>query len=99
MKKQVRRYERRWEGEGEGGGFLESRQAGGGAMFKRKHIKRGFEFQSSSKMMSVSQKTFHQNKPVKKKKAKKEKRPAVDVSVGVFLSHQLLFLSVSVVSL
>lgn len=38
VEQQVRKYERRWE---EWGGVLESRQAGGGAMFKRKHINRG----------------------------------------------------------
>lgn len=42
------RYERRE-------GVLDRRQAGGGATFKRKYINREFEFQSSSKMMSVSQ--------------------------------------------
>lgn len=39
-----------------GMGVLERRQAGGGATFKRKNINKEFEFQSSSKMMSVSQK-------------------------------------------
>lgn len=45
-----------------GMGVLERRQAGGGATFKRKNINKEFEFQSSSKMMSVSQKkktSFH----------------------------------------
>lgn len=58
-------------GEGGGGRVLDKRQAGGGATFKRKHINREFEFQSSSKMMSVSQKiSFHHNKPVKKNSQK-----------------------------
>lgn len=40
---------------GREGGVLDRRQAGGGATFERKHINREFKFQSSSKMMSVSQ--------------------------------------------
>lgn len=41
-------------------------------MFERKHINREFEFQSSSKMMSFSQKiSFHHNKPVKNSQKRK----------------------------
>lgn len=69
-----------------GEGFLVRRQAGGGATFKRKHINREFEFQSSSKMMSVSQKiSFHHNNQLKT--AKKKKRVA-GVCVLVSISFQ-----------
>lgn len=70
------------------GGVLDRRQAGGGASFKRKHINREFEFQSSSKMMSVSQKKKHHSiKTNQLKTAKKEKRVAgVCVVVSICLS-------------
>lgn len=63
-------------------------------MFKWKHIKREVGFQSSSKMMSISQIiTFH-NKPVK---TAEKKEAVVDVGLVVcFLSLQAV--SVSVVS-
>lgn len=64
-------------------------------MFKWKHIKREVGFQSSSKMMSISQiKTFH-NKPVKTAE-KKEAVADVGLVVCFFLSLQAV--SVSVVS-
>lgn len=70
-----------------GGGVLDRRQAGGGATFKRKHINREFEFQSSSKMMSVSQKiSFHHNKPVEN--SQKGKESCWCLCVGGFLSFQ-----------
>lgn len=54
---------------------LDKRQAGGGATFKRKHINREFEFQSSSKMMSFSQKCHSIiTNQLKKKKKKQPKR-------------------------
>lgn len=63
-------------------------------MFKRKHIKKEVGFQSSSKMMSISQIiTFH-DKPVK---TAEKKEAVVDVGLVVcFLSLQAV--SVSVVS-
>lgn len=65
-------------------------------MFKWKHIKKEVGFQSSSKMMSISQIiTFH-NKPVK---TAEKKEAVVDVGLVVcffFLSLQAV--SVSVVS-
>lgn len=55
VEQQVGRYERRW-GVGRWR-VLESRQAGGGGDVQEEtHQQRGFEFQSSSKMMSFSQK-------------------------------------------
>lgn len=103
VERQVGRYERRW-GVGRWR-VLESRQAGGGGDVQEEtHQQRGFEFQSSSKMMSFSQKksiSFHQNKPVKKKKtAKKKKRPALGVCLLVPFcpSRAVLFFSVSAVS-
>lgn len=69
-------------------GVLERRQAGGGATFKRKNINKEFEFQSSSKMMSVSQKkktSFHHYKPVKKQPKRKR-----ELLVFVSMSFQKL---------
>lgn len=75
---------------------LDKRQAGGGATFKRKHINREFEFQSSSKMMSFSQKmSFHHNKPVKKEKKKnsqKGKESCWCLCGGEYLSFHSCFL-------
>lgn len=83
---------------------LDKRQAGGGATFKRKHINREFEFQSSSKMMSFSQKCHsiitNQLKKKKKKTAKKEKKVAgVCVVVSICLSTAVSFVRTSFVAI
>lgn len=49
------RKRNKWEGMGRWGGAFEREPGWRRAMFKMKHIKGEVEFQSSSKMMSVSQ--------------------------------------------
>lgn len=75
---------------------LDKRQAGGGATFKRKHINREFEFQSSSKMMSFSQKCHsiitNQLKKKKKKNSQKGKESCWCLCGGEYLSFHSCFL-------
>lgn len=68
-------------------------EGGGGGMFKWKHIKGKVGFQSSSKMMSISQIIAFHNKPVK---TAQKKETAVDGGLLVCLSPGAV--SVSVVS-
>jgi len=78
-----------------GDGVLDRRQAGGGATFKRKHINREFEFQSSSKMMNFSQKklSFHHNKTVKNSQKRKESCWCLCVGLSIS-AHACLYVYV-----
>lgn len=87
----------KWEGMGRRRvRVLDKRQAGGGATFKRKHINREFEFQSSSKMMSFSQKCHsiitNQLKKKKKKNSQKGKESCWCLCGGEYLSFHCCFL-------